>query len=56
MNSRSTICFFLSLAFASVSVTASAEDGGPALTLEQIMADPDWLGNTPENAFWGRRQ
>ena len=28
---------------------ASAGD----LTLEQIMADPDWLGNAPENAFWG---
>lgn len=23
------------------------------LTLEQIMADADWLGNAPENAFWG---
>lgn len=23
------------------------------LSLEQIMADPDWLGNQPENAFWG---
>ena len=23
------------------------------LTLEQIMADPDWLGNQPEGAFWG---
>ena len=28
---------------------ASAEE----LTLEQIMADPDWLGNKPENAYWG---
>lgn len=26
---------------------------GQDLTLEQIMADPDWLGNQPENAFWG---
>jgi hypothetical protein len=26
------------------------------LTLEQIMADPDWLGNPPENAYWGCRQ
>ena len=23
------------------------------LTLEQIMADPDWLGNQPEGAYWG---
>ena len=28
---------------------AAAQD----LTLETIMADPDWLGNKPENAFWG---
>jgi dipeptidyl aminopeptidase/acylaminoacyl peptidase len=29
--------------------------GAPAaeLTLEQIMADADWLGNAPEDAFWG---
>ena len=25
----------------------------PALTLEGIMADPDWLGNAPEQPFWG---
>ncbi len=24
-----------------------------ALTLEQIMADPDWLGNAPARPFWG---
>ena len=23
------------------------------LTLEQIMADADWLGNKPQNAYWG---
>ncbi len=23
------------------------------LTLDQIMADADWLGNKPENAYWG---
>ncbi|GAA0851843.1 S9 family peptidase [Aliiglaciecola litoralis] len=23
------------------------------LTLEQIMADPDWIGREPESAFWG---
>ena len=26
---------------------------GQNLTLEQIMADPDWLGNQPEGAYWG---
>tara|TARA_B100000700_G_scaffold58050_1_gene63044 strand:+ start:4 stop:2499 length:2496 start_codon:yes stop_codon:yes gene_type:complete len=30
---------------------ASAE-GVAELTLEQIMADPDWMGRFPENAFW----
>ena len=25
----------------------------PVLTLEQIMADTDWLGNAPEDPFWG---
>ena len=25
----------------------------PALTLEQIMADPDWLGNAPAQSYWG---
>lgn len=23
------------------------------VTLEQIMADPDWIGRPPENAYWG---
>ena len=35
--------------FAIVPALAGAED----LTLEQIMADPDWLGNQPEDAYWG---
>ncbi len=26
---------------------------GQPLTLEKIMADADWLGNAPENAYWG---
>ncbi|MDV6315250.1 prolyl oligopeptidase family serine peptidase [Idiomarina sp. HP20-50] len=30
---------------------ASAQ-GTAELTLEQIMADPDWMGRFPENAFW----
>src|SRR5882724_3532073 len=24
----------------------------PPVTLEQIMADPDWIGNPPERAYW----
>ncbi len=38
---------FLAIAFTPV---AAAAEG---LTLEQIMADADWLGNQPENAYWG---
>ncbi|HAS21759.1 MAG TPA: S9 family peptidase, partial [Idiomarina loihiensis] len=30
---------------------ASAQ-GTAALTMEQIMADPDWMGRFPEQAFW----
>jgi len=32
-----------------------ASAGGPPaeLTLEQIMADPDWIGNPPERPYWG---
>ncbi|EKE84752.1 prolyl oligopeptidase family serine peptidase [Idiomarina xiamenensis] len=26
--------------------------GTAELTMEQIMADPDWLGRAPENAYW----
>ncbi len=30
-----------------------AQQDMPVLTLEQIMADTDWLGNAPENSYWG---
>ena len=37
--------------------TLTAQRGAPApaagVTLEQIMADPDWIGRSPENAYWG---
>lgn len=39
----------LVLLLAALPLSAPAQE----LTLEQIMADPDWLGNAPENAFWG---
>ncbi len=38
---------FLAVAFAPAFVAAQN------LTLDQIMADPDWLGNKAENAYWG---
>ncbi|NVK22448.1 MAG: S9 family peptidase [Kangiellaceae bacterium] len=31
-----------------ISTSVQAE----TLTLEQVMADPDWLGNAPQNAYW----
>jgi dipeptidyl aminopeptidase/acylaminoacyl peptidase len=30
----------------------SPEDAPGELTLEQIMADPDWIGNPPERPYW----
>ena len=41
------LCLLLSLPL----LPARAEEA-PALTLEQIMADPDWIGNPPENPYW----
>ena len=31
---------------------AAPADTATDLTLEQIMADPDWIGNAPENPYW----
>ncbi|MGA9572949.1 MAG: prolyl oligopeptidase family serine peptidase [Lysobacterales bacterium] len=39
--------------FANLLVNAVAQETMPPLTLEQIMADTDWLGNAPENSYWG---
>jgi dipeptidyl aminopeptidase/acylaminoacyl peptidase len=41
------LCLLLALP----AVPAPAADG-PGLTLEQIMSDPDWIGNAPENPYW----
>lgn len=30
-----------------------ASAAGPEVTLERIMAHPDWIGNPPEEPFWG---
>jgi dipeptidyl aminopeptidase/acylaminoacyl peptidase len=45
MNART----LAALALAALPLAAPAQD----LTLEQIMADADWLGNAPDDAFWG---
>ncbi|HEY5777058.1 MAG TPA: DPP IV N-terminal domain-containing protein, partial [Xanthomonadales bacterium] len=53
MNFPSKALVFLSLTLPFASPPAAALEETPALTLEQIMADTDWLGNAPENSFWG---
>ncbi|MBY5922439.1 prolyl oligopeptidase family serine peptidase [Ferrimonas balearica] len=35
-----------------ISLTAPVLPGQP-LTLKQVMADPDWIGNAPKGAYWG---
>ncbi|HYX23995.1 MAG TPA: prolyl oligopeptidase family serine peptidase [Thermoanaerobaculia bacterium] len=32
--------------------TPAASTAAPPLTLERIMADPDWIGNPPEGSYW----
>ena len=43
----------ITLALACTPTLVAAADATAIPTLEQIMADPDWLGNQPENAYWG---
>lgn len=33
--------------------TQTAQNKAKAITLEQIMADPDWIGRAPESWYWG---
>ncbi|HEX6903039.1 MAG TPA: prolyl oligopeptidase family serine peptidase [Thermoanaerobaculia bacterium] len=44
------LCLLLALPLSAA--PARAADNDSALTLEQIMADPDWIGNPPQNAYW----
>ena len=55
MNSRWQKLFATLLVFTLSSLPGAslARDTMPVLTLEQIMADTDWLGNAPENSYWG---
>jgi dipeptidyl aminopeptidase/acylaminoacyl peptidase len=49
------IRFAAALLLASLVGTAGAGHAAPApsrLTLEQIMADPDWIGTPPEEPYW----
>jgi dipeptidyl aminopeptidase/acylaminoacyl peptidase len=43
----------ITLALACAPAAILAADATSIPSLEQIMADPDWLGNQPENAYWG---
>jgi dipeptidyl aminopeptidase/acylaminoacyl peptidase len=55
MNFPGKKTFFLTLTLVITCLPAIVLSKGemPVLTLEQIMADTDWLGNAPENSFWG---
>ncbi|MFY9820307.1 MAG: prolyl oligopeptidase family serine peptidase [Thermoanaerobaculia bacterium] len=44
-----SLCLLIALPAGAVPAVAA---GPPPLTLERIMADPDWIGNPPENAYW----
>ncbi|HEX4965207.1 MAG TPA: prolyl oligopeptidase family serine peptidase [Thermoanaerobaculia bacterium] len=44
-----TLCLLIALPLGAVPAAAAE---APPLTLERIMADPDWIGNAPENAYW----
>ncbi len=42
------LCLLLAVPAISLAATPEASE----LTLEQIMADPDWIGNPPEDPYW----
>ncbi len=44
---------FITLVAAAMPVPADTQDATPSLSLEQIMADPDWMGNAPQKSYWG---
>jgi len=50
---RTILFVTLTLACTNVPLSAAEQPGMPELTLEQIMADTDWLGNAPEHGYWG---
>jgi len=50
---KTTLLVSVALAFTHLSFTANARQTMPVLTLEQVMADTDWLGNAPEHSYWG---
>jgi dipeptidyl aminopeptidase/acylaminoacyl peptidase len=51
-NSSRLVAAGLCLLLAIPAGAAPASPEPSALTLEQIMADPDWIGNPPEDPYW----
>jgi dipeptidyl aminopeptidase/acylaminoacyl peptidase len=45
------LCLLLAAPAISMGATPAAPEASE-LTLEQIMADPDWIGNPPEDPYW----
>ncbi len=45
-----SLCLLLVLPIGAAPAAAAGET--PPLTLERIMADPDWIGNPPEDPYW----
>src|SRR4051812_49942944 len=48
------LCLLLAMPATAATAAGAAPPIAAAsqLTLEQIMADPDWIGNPPENPYW----
>jgi dipeptidyl aminopeptidase/acylaminoacyl peptidase len=46
------LALLLSMPAGAAAAAPAAEAGTSPLTLEQIMADPDWFGNPPEDPYW----
>jgi dipeptidyl aminopeptidase/acylaminoacyl peptidase len=53
MNFCPRLRLAFALLFAATASAAPARAASPPVTLEQIMADPDWIGNPPERPYWG---
>ena len=51
IRSRFVLWVALSLPFGAV-VAPQKAPAQEAITLNQIMADPDWLGRAPQDAYW----
>ena len=48
MNIRAVSKFF----FMSLSIVSANQTYSQTISLEQIMADPDWIGRSPQRPYW----